>query len=593
MALCVEYCLPRDLEGDAMDHEIIIRGGTIIDGSGEARRLGDVAIDAGLITAVGDLSALSAQRSIDATGLLVTPGWVDIHTHYDGQVTWDDVLMPSSVHGVTTIVMGNCGVGFAPAAPDRHDWLIGLMEGVEDIPGSALAEGMKWEWESFPEYLDAIERRHFTMDIGTQIPHGSVRAYVMGEAGAKNEPANAEQIEAMRVIVRDAIAAGALGFSTSRTLAHVAIDGEPVPGSFAAEDELFGIGQALADLDAGVFELAPMGVAGEDVVSPAKEMAWMRRLGAAIKRPITFAMLQVDPAPNLWREMMDASLAALEDGADIRPQVPGRPTGLLTGHFTTYSLFDQVPAYQALKAEGLSATALLERLRQPAVREAITSWRPDDEGMLASLKAAFEKTYTLGSPPDYEPGPERSLAALAAAAGVHPYEVAYDAMLEEGGRGLLYLPIIGYSDGILDPIYEMLLHPRSALGLADGGAHVGIICDASMPTFMLTHWTRDRSRGPKLDLEWVVRKQTLETAALYGLGDRGLIAPGKIADLNLIDYEALELCTPEVVHDLPAGGARLLQNAKGYRYTIKSGVLTFVDGVDSGERPGGLLRGAR
>ncbi len=524
--------------------------------------------------------------------MLVTPGWVDIHTHYDGQATWDDVLAPTAWHGVTTLVMGNCGVGFAPVIPERRDWLIGLMEGVEDIPGTALSEGINWDWETFPEYLDALEPRRWTMDVGTQIAHGAVRAYVMGDRGARNEPATPDDIAEMRAIVYDAIRAGALGFSTSRTIAHTAIDGEPVPGTFAAEDELFGIGSALGELGTGIFELAPVGAAGEDIVGPAKEVDWMRRLSAKIKRPVTFAMIQVDSAPGLWRELMDASLSAADEGADIWPQVAGRATGLLSGLQTTYGLFDAFPTYQELKARNLPEEQFLEAFRDPTVRESILGWEPD-EGTAENLNRAFERTYLLGDPPDYEPGPERSLAGLAKTSGRTPLEVAYDALLSDDGRGLLYVPILNYAEGSLEPVREMLLHPRSAAGLADGGAHCGVICDASMPTFMLTHWTRDRSRGETLPLEWVVKKQTHDTARLYGLSDRGTLEPGMLGDVNIIDYENLQLGSPYVIADLPAGGRRLLQNATGYIATIKSGEVTFANGEDTGARPGRLIRGAR
>ena len=574
-------------------HDLIIRGGTVVDGTGAPARTADVAIDDGVITAVGDLAGADARRVVDAAGAIVTPGWVDVHTHYDGQATWDEVLAPSSWHGVTTVVMGNCGVGFAPAAPDRHDWLIGLMEGVEDIPGTALAEGIDWSWETFGEYLDALDERRWTMDVGTQVAHGAVRAYVMGERGARNEPATPEDIAAMAEVVGDALRAGALGFSTSRTIAHVAIDGEPVPGTFAAEDELFGIGAAMAEVGAGVFELAPAGSAGEDVVSPAKEVDWMCRLSAATGRPVSFALLQVDDAPELWRELMDASADAAASGADVWPQVAGRPTGLLSGHRTTYSLFDLVPAYQELKARGLADAELTEALRDPEVRASILGWQPPDEATAERMADAYARTFVLGDPPDYEPGPERSLAGMAAASGRPPLEVAYDAMLADDGEGLLYVPILNYADGDLEPIRAMLGHPRALLGLADGGAHCGVICDASMPTFMLTHWVRDRSRGERLPLEQVVRMQTADTARLYGLGDRGTLEPGKLGDVNVIDLEGLRLGVPRVVADLPAGGRRLVQAAEGYRATVKSGTVTFEDGADTGERPGRLVRGAR
>ena len=573
-------------------HDLVIQGGTVVDGTGAPARIADITVSDGRITGVGDHRGEEAVRTGDADGLLVTPGWVDIHTHYDGQATWDEVLAPSSWHGVTTLVTGNCGVGFAPARPDRHEWLIGLMEGVEDIPGTALSEGMTWGWETFPEYLDALDERRWTVDVGTQIAHGAVRSYVMGERGALNEPATPEDIAAMKRLVKEAVAAGALGFSTSRTLAHRAIDGEPVPGTFAAEDELFGIGAALGELGTGIFELAPAGTAGEDILAPKEEVDWMRRLSAAIQRPVTFAMVQVNAAPDLWRELMDESLRAVADGADLWPQVAGRGFGLLSGHFTTYSLLDQIPAYQELKARGLSADDLVTALRTAEVREAIESWRPDPE-TAERMDQAFETTYILGDPPEYEPGPERSLAGIAAATGRPPLSVAYDAMLADDGRGLLYVPILNYSDGDLHAAREMLLHPRSAAGLGDGGAHCGVICDASQPTFMLTHWTRDRVRGERLPLEWMVKKQTFDTARLYGLTDRGTIEPGMLADLNLIDYDHLQLTNPRVVDDLPAGGKRLLQGAVGYVETIKSGVTTFRDGVDTGARPGALVRGAR
>ena len=569
--------------------DLVIRNGTIVDGTGAPRFVGDLAVDMGHIVAVGpDLPP--GDQEIDATGLLVTPGWVDIHTHYDGQVTWDETLAPSSWHGVTTVVTGNCGVGFAPVSEDKREWLVGLMEGVEDIPGTALSEGIDWQWESFPEYLDALEQKRWTVDVGTQIAHGAVRAYVMGDRGARNEPATPDDIDAMRVIVRDAIVAGALGFSTSRTIAHRAIDGEPVPGTYAAEDELFGIGSALGDVGAGVFELAPAGAAGEDIDQPAREIDWMRRLSAKIGRPVSFAMIQVDADPNLWRGLMAASLDAVDDGADLWPQVAGRATGLLSGLETTYCLLDVVPAYQELKAMDLSHGDLLAALRTDEVRQAILGWEPDEE-TADRLDQAYVTTFLLGDPPDYEPGPERSLAARAAAARLRPLEMAYDALIAGDGTALFYVPILNYSDGDLEPAREMLLHPRSACGLGDGGAHCGVICDASIPTFMLTHWTRDRSRGATLPLELVVKKQSHDTARLYGLDDRGTIEPGMLADLNLIDYTVLQLDPPQVVYDLPAGGSRLVQQARGYVATIKSGVTTFEHGIETGCRPGRLVRG--
>ena len=576
-----------------MTHDLLITGGTVVDGTGADARLADVVIDDGRVTAVVEPGAVSdAAQTIDATGLLVTPGFVDIHTHYDGQATWDSELAPSSWHGVTTIVTGNCGVGFAPVAPDKHDWLIGLMEGVEDIPGSALAEGLTWGWESFPEYLDLMSTRAWTMDVGTQVAHGPVRAYVMGERGARNEPATPEEIAEMKRIVAEAVEAGALGFSMSRTIAHVAIDGEPVPGTFAAEDEVFGISRALGELGKGVVELAPMGAAGEDITNPAKEVDWMRRLSAETGRPVTFALIQVDAAPDLWRELMETSRTAADEGADLWPQVAGRATGLLSGFFTTYCLFDVVPAFALFKFSEPrpSAEQMLAKVSDPDFRAAVLSWEPDEE-TAKRLADAYAKTFLLGDPPDYEPSYDRSLAGLAEKSGKQPLEVAYDAMMVGNGEGLLYVPILNYSYGNLDQAREMLLHPRSAVGLADGGAHCGVICDASMPTFMLTHWTPDPSRRQTRPHELEVQKQTRDTPPLDGKTDRGTLEPGMLADVNLIDYERLQLLPPEVAADLPAGGRRLLQKAVGYVATIKRGVVTYREGVHTGALPGRLVRG--
>jgi N-acyl-D-amino-acid deacylase len=402
-----------------MSHDLLISGGTVVDGTGAPARRADVIIDDGRVTALVEPGSVTdAAATLDATGLLVTPGFVDIHTHYDGQATWDEELAPSSWHGVTTVVMGNCGVGFAPAAPDKHDWLIGLMEGVEDIPGSALAEGLSWGWESFPEYLDVLAQRRWTMDVATQVAHGPVRAYVMGERGARNEPATPEDIAAMKQIVRGAIDAGALGFSMSRTIAHVAIDGEPVPGTFAAEDEIFGICSALGEAGKGIVELAPMGAAGEDITNPAVEVAWMRRLSAQIGRPVTFALIQVDAAPDLWRELMEASREAALEGAEVWPQVAARATGLLSGFRTTYCLFDVVPAFAQLKMQKLPAPELVRRLSDPAARAEILGWVPDEETE-KRLQDAYAKTFVLGDPPDYEPDYNRSLAGIADATGRH------------------------------------------------------------------------------------------------------------------------------------------------------------------------------
>ncbi len=564
-------------------HDLVIRGGTLIDGSGASPRTGDVAIDRDRIAAAGGVAG-RGRHEIDARGLLVTPGWVDIHSHYDGQVRWDPYLTPSCWHGVTTVVMGNCGVGFAPARPEQHAWLIGLMEGVEDIPGPSLAAGLAWSWESFPEYLDALEEMPRALDVGAQVPHGAVRAYVMGERGARNEPATPDDIRGMAEIVREGIAAGALGFSTSRTLLHRAVDGEPVPGTFASEDELLGIGRALGELGRGVFELA------SDLMPEDTELAWMERLSAESGRPVTFACLQNDIDPGQWRRLLAAADAAAARGARLAPQIAARPTSLLLGFEGTAHPFLGHTAYREIAH--LPIDERVARLRDPEVRRRILDEKVEFTDPLAAFVAsAFHKLFPLGDPPDYEPGPDRSVAAIAERAGKRPEEVAYDLLLERNGRGLLYLPLLNYSNFDFEPIREMLLHPRTVVGLADGGAHCGIICDAGTPTFLLTHWVRDRRRGERLPLELVVRRQTRETAELYGLHDRGLLAPGMKADVNVIDLDALALAAPEMVYDLPAGGRRLVQGAKGYRVTIKSGRVVFADGVATGVLPGRVLRG--
>jgi N-acyl-D-amino-acid deacylase len=564
-------------------HDLVIRGGVIVDGSGAPGRSGDVAIDGERLTRVGG-GAGAARRELDARGCIVAPGWVDIHTHYDGQVTWDPYLSPSCWHGVTTVVMGNCGVGFAPAKPDRHQWLIGLMEGVEDIPGTALAEGIRWEWETFPEYLDALARMPRVLDVAAQVPHGAVRAYVMGERGAKNEAATASEIVAMADIVRDGIAAGALGFSTSRTLLHRAVDGEPVPGTFATEDELLGIGRALGVLGRGVFELA------SDLRPEEPEIAWMERLSRETGRPVTFTLLQNDLDPGQWRRMLEATERAAARGARVIGQISARPTGLLMGWESTAHPFIFHPTYRALAH--LPLAARVERLRDPAIRSRIMTEDPAFADPLAAFVCTqFHKLFPLGDPPDYEPAAERSVAAMATRAGRSPQEVAYDLMLGRDGRELLYLPLLNYADFDFEPIRAMLEHPNTVLSLSDGGAHCGLICDASTPTLLLTHWVRGRTRGPRLPLERMVRRQTLETAALYGLDDRGLLAAGRLADVNVIDLDGLRLAPPEMVFDLPAGGRRLVQRASGYRYTVKNGTVTFENGRAVGAFPGRLVRG--
>ncbi|MCA9503569.1 MAG: amidohydrolase family protein [Spirochaetaceae bacterium] len=578
-------------------HDLVLRGGRIADGTGQDTFTGDVAVQDGRIVEVGRVEG-RGRREIDADGRLVTPGFVDIHTHYDAQATWDPHLLPSGWHGVTTAVVGNCGVGFAPAKPEQREMLISLMEGVEDIPGSALAEGIRWEWETFPEYLDALERSDMAIDLGTHVPHGSVRTYVMGERGARNEAATADDIARMAAIVKEGIAAGALGFSTSRTLGHRALDGEPVPGTFAQEDELFGIGRALGELGEGVFELAAAGAAGDmggDAIDSAlREIEWMERLSKEIRRPVSFAMLQFDSAPNQWRELVAICEKTRSKGADLLAQFAPRPFGILTGHQTEANQFLNRPAY--LEIAHLPLPERVARLKDPAVRARILGPERDDRAGFGSMlddPNMQKKIFPLGDPPDYEPGPEKSIWAIAQREGRSADEVLYDYMLRDEGRELLLLTFFNYSDGNLDLMYELINNDRAVVSLGDGGAHCGVICDASLQTFMLTHWVRDRKRGPKVPLEQAVARMTRDTARVYGLLDRGVIAPGYKADFNVIDFDNLALLRPEMAFDLPGGARRLLQRARGYDATIVSGEVTMEKGEATGARPGRLLRGAQ
>src|SRR5581483_7044488 len=455
-------------------HDLVIRGGTIVDGTGAPARVGNVAMDADRIAAVGSVAG-RGRREIDATGRLVAPGWVDIHTHYDGQALWDPHLTPSCWHGVTTVVMGNCGVGFAPARPDRHAWLIGLMEGVEDIPGATLAEGMPWSWESFPEYLNALDAKPRALDVAAQVPHGAVRAYVMGERGAKNEPATADDIRGMAAIVRDGIAAGAVGFSTSRTMPHRAVDSEPVPGAYAAEDELLGIGRVLGELGRGVFELA------SDLMPEETELAWMERLALESGRPVSFALLQNDLDPTQGRRLLAATERAAARGARFAPQAAARPTSLIMSLQSSAHPFIAHRSYRAIA--DLPLAERVRRMRDPEMRRQILGEQVElHDPVVAFLTSSFQKLFPLGDPPDYEPRPEASVAAIARREGRTPEEVAYDLLLERDGRALLYFPFLNYSGFDFEVIREMLLHPQVVVGLGDGGAHCGLVCDASTPT---------------------------------------------------------------------------------------------------------------
>ena len=475
-------------------HDLVIRGGKIVDGSGEPAYEGDIAVDGERITAVGS-DVGEGRRELDAKGQLVTPGWVDIHTHYDGQATWDPYLSPSGWNGVTTVVMGNCGVGFAPAQPDRHDWLIELMEGVEDIPGTALAAGIDWKWETFPEYLDALDGMPRALDIGAQVPHGAVRAYVMGERGARNEKPTPEEIRAMADIVKEAIEAGALGFSSSRTIVHRSKDGELVPGTYANADEVIGIGMALGEAGSGVFEvasdLAPEGAAiGEE----REEMRWMSELSAKTGRPVTFACLQNDVQPEQWRRLLDYAERDAASGGHVTPQVAPRPAGMLMGLQSSLHPLMMQPGYQQIAH--LPLAERVAKMREPEVRRSIVAGAASNLPPMATmLLSSFHKLFPLGDPPDYEPAPEQSVKAMAEREGRSPLDVTYDLLLGDDGKALLYFPFLGYTHSNFDALREMMMHPQAVFGLSDGGAHCGLICDASNPTFLLTHWVRDRTRG--------------------------------------------------------------------------------------------------
>ncbi|WP_374530227.1 amidohydrolase family protein [Novosphingobium sp.] len=570
-------------------YDLIIRGGTIVDGTGAPRFAGDVAIKDGLIVAVGTVHGDAAQE-IDANGRVVAPGWVDIHTHYDGQATWDQEMAPSSWHGVTTVVMGNCGVGFAPAAPDRHDWLIGLMEGVEDIPGTALAEGMKWDWETFPEYLDALERLPRSVDVATHVPHGAVRAYVLGDREQPGAIPTAEDIAKMAQIVEEGVRAGALGFSTSRTVLHRSVDGELVPGTTATAEELIAIGRAMGNVGHGVFELA------SDLKREWNEFGWMGALSRETGLPVVFAALQSIAKEQPLSEQIDNMRAENDNGANIVAAIALRGNGIIMAWQGTVHPFRMRPSWQTI-AE-LPWDQQRAKLLDPAFKAQLLAEANDYSqvpegimGIAVAISAGWGMQFEMDDDFDYEPGTDATIAARAAAKGVTPDEYAYDLLCANGATGFIYLPILNYADGNLDFLEALQASDDCVNALSDGGAHCGTICDAASPTFMLQHWVRDRKRGDRLTLEHAVKRQCLDTARLYGLDDRGVIAPGYIADLNVIDFENLKLLRPWLAFDLPAGGKRLLQKAEGYDCTIKGGVVTFRKGEWTGATPGGLIRG--
>jgi N-acyl-D-aspartate/D-glutamate deacylase len=560
--------------------DLWIRGGTIIDGTGAPRFTADIGVRDGKIAQLG-ASDEPATREINAAGLLVTPGWVDVHTHYDGQVTWDPYLTPSCWHGVTTVVMGNCGVGFAPAQPDQHEWLISLMEGVEDIPGTALAEGIKWDWEGFPEYLDAIDRSPHAIDVVAQVPHGALRAYVMGERGADhNEIPTSEEIETMGRLVREAIEAGARGFTSSRTKNHRTRDGEFTPSLTAEHAEMIGIAKAMGEGGKGVFEIVA------DFKDLESEFELLREMVEVSGRPMSISIAQNDYVPDQWRRLLELIDQAVAEGLPMKGQVPPRAIGLLLGLQATMHPFVASATYNQI-AE-LPLEERITRLRDPETKAKILL-EPSPPG-LAEVTSNFGRIFELGNPPNYEPAPEDSIAARAEALGIAANELAYDLMLQDGGRALLYRTFLNYTDFNLDVSLEMLQSPNTVPGLGDAGAHCGMICDGSFPTFLMLHYGRDRTRGERRELEWLVKRQTSDTAELMGLSDRGTIEEGKRADLNLIDWQALQLRPPEILFDLPAGGKRLVQRVDGYRATLVAGVTICEDGEPTGAFPGQLVR---
>ncbi|GGB75141.1 MULTISPECIES: N-acyl-D-amino-acid deacylase family protein [Henriciella] len=568
-----------------MTHDLVIRNGFVVDGTGAPGRDADIAIDAGRITAIGQIAA-KAREEIDARGELVTPGFVDVHTHYDGQVTWGDTLTPSSVHGVTTAVMGNCGVGFAPCREADRDRLIRLMEGVEDIPFPVLSTGLPWDWQSFPEYLDSLSGKAFDIDFAAQLPHAALRVYVMGERGANREDATNADIAEMARLAKAAVEAGALGFSTSRTLNHRTSDGQPTPTLTASEAELTGIAMALKDAGKGVLQFV------SDFNDPKKEAAMLRRIVEASGRPLSVSLAQSDVAPEGWRALLGAIEEAVDDGLPMRAQVCGRPVGVLLGLDLTMNPFTAHPVYQEIKDKTLDEQ--VAALRDPDFRARLLASKPDpDNPFVQSLLRQFGKLFVLDAVPDYEPTTDRTVEAIAKQRGLTNEEVALDILLEDDGRGMLYLPFLNYAQGSLDPSYEMLNSRATIPGLSDGGAHVGMICDGSFPTTMLTHWTRDRSRGDRFAIESVIKMQTADTAHWMGLHDRGLLQPGYRADLNIIDYDSLTLHRPEIIRDLPAGGRRLMQKATGYTATIVAGQTIYRDGTPTGAKPGRIVRGAQ
>ena len=566
--------------------DLVVRGGQVVDGNGGAPVLADVAIDAGRIVQVGRVRA-RGREEIDARDHVVTPGFVDIHTHYDGQATWENRLVPSSAHGVTTVVMGNCGVGFAPCHPDQHELLVQLMEGVEDIPHPVLVDGLPWTWETYPQYLDFLAERQFDMDVCSQLPHAALRVYVMGQRGVDREAATQADLLAMAELAREAMLAGALGITTSRTFFHRSSDGRSTPSFEAAEAELLALAGVLAETNRGVIQLIT------DFEPIEETFGLLRRLVERSGRPLSVSLLEggYGPMTLRWHDVLEWAAGAGTAEAPIRAQVLSRAIGVMFGHELTLNPFYTTPSYQELA--DLPFAEKIRALHQPEMRARILAEAidPDPTIVLGRLAREFDHMFLLGDPPDYEQPFEQSILARAQRAGVTPEELAYDLMLEHGGRNMLYVTLCNYEHGSLETSRAMMRHPAAVLGLGDGGAHCGTICDGSFPTFMLAYWVRDRTRGERLSLAESVRMLCRDTARAVGLLDRGVIAPGYKADINVIDLDHLHLYAPEVVHDLPTGGRRLVQRADGYSATIVSGQITRRDGFATDCLPGRLVRG--
>ncbi|MGE4324179.1 MAG: amidohydrolase family protein [Sphingobium sp.] len=571
-----------------MHYDMVIRGGQIADGTGAPLFTGDVAITDGTIRAVGTVSG-TGREEIDAGGLLVAPGFVDIHSHFDGQVTWDTRLTPSSGHGVTTVLLGNCGVGFAPCRPDRRDAMIDIMEGIEDIPGIVMAEGIPWAWESFPEYMDFLDTRTMDVDFAVQVPHIPVRVHVMGQRAIDLEYATPDDIVQMADIVREGIRAGALGFTSSRTHGHRTASGEVPPSTLAGEDELMAIAHILREEGTGMFATATDFLLDDEGRSA--EFDLLYTIARTSGRPVMFPLLQHNEEPDRWKRIADATRAARAEGLDMFGQVVGRPVGVLYGLECSSHPFSGCPSYQALR--DLPLADQVAALRDPAMKARLLAEEPhlEDERVL-KMARSFHEMFRMGKVPDYSPPIDARIDRIAARLGIDPAEVAYDIMLEDDGHGVIYHPARNFAANNLDDVRDMVTREETIMGLADGGAHLGRICDASMPTFMLTYWTRDREYG-RIDLPFMIRRMTHDTARVAGLNDRGVLKPGYKADINIIDYDALTLFAPHATFDLPAGGRRLSQFASGYKATIVSGIITYRDGEGTGALPGRLVRGMR